>query len=330
MGGGSVTAAQFRPHEHSLRIELSGAAREFGTQVKRALQAAGGDDLVVAAERAPGRRESLVAPVLSALGAWDLEPRRDHDELEAAAALCRSAGYWATPYPVAERLARPVDLNVDGLVAIAGDEPAAAVSDLDLRWAAVTFDGVRSEVVVRAPDAPARESAFVARVDVRPVDADGTADLALALVLPCWTLLGMLDRAVDLTRDHVLVREQFGRPLAEFQSVQFQLTDAEVERRGADMLARYALWSIQSDSPDALLDAVALRSAILDAAETVFRTAHQLHGALGFCDESPLSWLSRYSLPLRRLPLGAVATDDLLTRLSGRRGVSGLFDPGVE
>ena len=33
----------------------------------------------------------------------------------------------------------------------------------------------------------------------------------------------------------------------------------------------------------------------------MFRVAHQLHGAIGFCDEVPLSWLSRYSQPFRRL-----------------------------
>ncbi|MGK8488524.1 acyl-CoA dehydrogenase family protein [Nocardia asiatica] len=310
-----------------MTIELCAEAREYGKQALRALRAAGGDELVQEAERDPARR-AVVGPVLGELGAWELEPRRDPVELEAAAALCRSAGYWATPYPVAERLARPVDMDVDGLLVVSGDEPAAAVADLDLRWAAVFPDGVRGTVAVRPSDAPARASAFVSRVDVRPVD-DGAADLPLALVLPCWTLLGMLDRAVELARAHVLVREQFGRPLAEFQAVQFQLTDAEVERRGVDLLARHAVWSIQAGRGEAMLDALALRSAALEAAETVFRVAHQLHGAIGFCDEAPLSWLSRYSLPLRRLPLGSVATADLLARRAGRRGLSGLFsDPG--
>ncbi len=323
-----MTAAPFPADGRAMTIELCAEAREYGVQALRALRAAGGDELVQWAEREPARR-ALVAPVLGELGAWELEPRRDPVELEAAAALCRSAGYWATPYPVAERLARPVDLDVDGLVVVSDDEPAAAVADLDLRWAAVTLDGARGSVVVRPPGVSARESAFVARLEVSPVDADGAADLALALVLPCWTLLGMLDRAVELARAHVLVREQFGKPLAEFQSVQFQLTDAEVERRGVDVLARYALWSIQADRGEALIDALALRAAALEAAEAVFRVAHQLHGALGFCDESPLSWLSCYSLPSRRLPLGLVATEDLLARLAGRRGLTGLFsEPG--
>ena len=55
----------------------------------------------------------------------------------------------------------------------------------------------------------------------------------------------------------------------------------------------------------------------IEAAEIVFRVCHQLHGAVGFCDETTLSWLSRYSQPLRRLPLCLSATRDELTRRVG-------------
>ena len=237
-------------------------------------------------------------------------PRTDPDDLEAAAALCRSAGFWAAPYPVAERLARPADLDVDGLLVVAGPAPAAAVSGLDLRWAAVTLDGRRAAAIAGEPLGPPRTAAFVARLELAPLDDNGQRDVALALALPCWTLLGMLDRAIDLTRDHVRQREQFGQPLAAFQSAQFQLTDAVVERDGAEMLATYALWSIQAGLPEAADDALALRMAAIEAAEITFRAAHQLHGAIGFCDETALSWLSRYSQPLRRLPLGLSATRD--------------------
>ncbi len=312
-----------------MNIELSAEAAEFGRLGLRALGEAGGDQLVVLAEDEPGRRESMVAPVLGELGAWALDPRGDAGELEAAAALCRSVGYWAAPYPVAERLARPPDLPVDGLVVVpvgAGAGPYGAVAGLTLRWAAVTLAGRRSLAVARPSAAPARESAFVAALDLTPIDGVGSvADAALGLVLPCWTLLGMLDRAISLARAHVLVREQFGTPLASLQGVQFQLADAEVERSGVEMLAKYGLWSLQVGNPEALDDALALRLAAIEAAEVVFRVAHQLHGAMGFCDEAPLSWLSRYSQPLRRLPLGRSATLDVLTARLGRRGLTGLF-----
>ena len=74
-------------------------------------------------------------------------------------------------------------------------------------------------------------SAFAAQLDLLPIDDNGLGDLALALTLPCWTLLGMLDRAMDLTRTHIQLREQFGAPLARLQGVQFQLTEAEAAFR---------------------------------------------------------------------------------------------------
>ena len=178
---------------------------------------------------------------------------------------------------------------------------------------------------IGSPDSVADGPAFVARLDLAPLDADGGADLALALTLPCWTLLGMLDRAMELTIAHVTMREQFGQPLSAFQSVQFQLTDGEVERAGLEVLAKYTLWSVGTARDEALDDALALRMAALEAAEVVFRVTHQLHGAVGFCDETTLSWLSRYSQPLRRLPLGLSATRDLLSTRVDRSGLVGLY-----
>lgn len=306
-------------------IDLSPEALEFGGLVRRALESAGGDDLVQQAEAAPERREQLVAPVLAELGVWDLDPRGSIEEAEAAAAACRSAGYWAAPYPVAERLSRPRAVEADGLVVVNDASPAAAIAGLELRWAAVTVDGQLSSVSSATSTATPRASAFVTTLGLQPLDGDGAAEVALGLVLPCWTLLGMLDRALELTRTYVLGREQFGQPLASFQAVQFQLTDAEVERTGVEELAKYALWSIEAGSKEALVDALALRLAAVEAAETVFRIAHQLHGAIGFCDETTLSWVSRYSAPLRRLPYGLSGTLDHLRRRVGRSGLRGIF-----
>jgi hypothetical protein len=308
-----------------MNIELSDEALEYGATVRKALESAGGDLLVQMAENEPDHRGDLVMRVLEDIGAWALDPRASSDELEAAAALCRSAGYWSVAYPVAERLCRPDDLEGDGLLVVAEVAPAAPVAGLDLRWVAITMSGRRSRALGRETALPPRQSAFVSELDLTPIDDNGAPDLPLGLVLPCWTLLGVLDRAMALTRDYVLGREQFGQPLASFQGVQFQLTDAEVERAGVEELAKYALWAIESRQPDVLDSALALRLAAVEAADTVFRVAHQLHGAIGFCDETTLSWLSRYSLPLRRLPFGISATLDELARHLGRQGLRGPF-----
>lgn len=296
-------------------LELSDDATEYGRQALRAIEAAGGDTLLQQADARPYTREALVAPVLAELGAWDLDVHADADAREAAAALCRSAGYWALPYPLAERLSRPADLDVDGLIVVCDRAPQGTVAGLDGRWAAVTLDAHRSTATATAATGPG----FTAVLDLTSVDAAAESAVALGLILPCWTLLGMLDRAIELTIAHITLRTQFGQPLSAFQGVQFQLTEAEVERSGFDMLAKHALWTRDAD------DALALRMAALEAAEVVFRVCHQLHGAVGFCDETTLSWLSRYSQPLRRLPFGLSATREHLTRRIGRRGLTGLY-----
>ncbi len=250
-------------------LDLSDDAKEYGREALRAFEAAGGDQLVQQAEAKPDSREALVGPVLAELGAWELDPRTDSDGLEAAAALCRSAGYWALPYPVAERLAGPTGLDVEGLIVVAESNPAGAAAGLDTHWAAVTLDGTRSDVAGHGTAGPA----FVTDLRLSEIDRNGAGDVALGLVLPCWTLLGMLDRAMELTTAHVSLRKQFGQPLSAFQGVQFQLTDAEVERSGLDILAKYALWSIASARSEALNDALALRMSAIEAAEVVFGCA---------------------------------------------------------
>ena len=220
----------------------------------------------------------------------------------------------------------PVKRGLVGTVVVDGPAPSAPVAGLDHRWLALRLDGRRAVASPRALVTSPRAAALVAGLDLDELAGEASpSQLALAVVLPCWTLLGMLDRAMVLTRAYVREREQFGQPLSRFQSVQFQLTEAEVERCGVEELACYALWSLEAGRDEVLADALVLRLAALEAAEVVLRITHQLHGAIGFCDEAQLSWLSRYSQPLRRLPTGPAATAAALTAAVGRAGVSGLF-----
>jgi hypothetical protein len=311
--------------------ELSDEALEFGAFAGKSFEAAG-DELAARATADPGLRAALVEPLLAELGASELDPRGSDDEAEAGAALCRAAGFWAVPFPVAEWLARPTDLAepVTGLVVVDGPAPAARAEGLGAHWLAVDLDGNRSLAEARPGVPSTRPGSFMVPLELEPLgDVAVESEIALGLLLPCFELLGMLDRAVELTRTYVVERQQFGQPLAKFQGVQFQLTEAEVERVGLDVLAKYALWSFETRSPDALDDALALRAAAIEAAEVVFRVTHQLHGAIGFCDEAALSWVSRASVAIRRLPTGLTATRARLVRRVGRRGLTGLFNDDV-
>lgn len=308
-----------------MKLELDDNASEFGDVVREALGAAGGDELMVRAERVPGTGEGLVGDVLAPLGVWDLDVQNDPEELEAAAACCRAVGWWAAPGSVPWRLAAPSDLDAQALVVIGGPRPAAPMLASELSWVGVDLDGMRYELTPRPSDASPRSTGFVVDVDLVEIDRDGVADAVSGMLLGGWMLLGMLDRALALTVDYVGARQQFGRPLAEFQSVQFQLTEAEVERVGFEELMKYSLWSHATGRPEALVDALAARLAGLEAAGRVMRICHQLHGAIGFCDETVLSWLSRYSRPLRTLPMSESATRHELVRRAGRAGLHGIY-----
>jgi len=161
-----------------VNIELTEEAAEYGRTALRALESAGGDELVQRTELEPDKREAIVAPVLAELGAWELDPRASVDELEAAATLCRSAGYWSVAYPVAERLARPVDVEAHGLIVI-GDVPSGAVAGLKGAWVTVDLDGARCRAATRPSTELPRKSAFVTGLDLAALDHGGAADVAL-------------------------------------------------------------------------------------------------------------------------------------------------------
>jgi hypothetical protein len=307
-----------------MRLDLADEATELGRVVARAVENAGGDLIAREIEADPTSRSSRIDPLLGALGVWDLSPRADVVELEAAAEVCRAVGHYALPYPVAERLSRLDDGN-DGLVLVADARPRADISEVPLRFTALGVRGGRADISVAGSRLGSKLGPFVVDIELAR-EAEAPVELtSLALVLPCWTLLGMMERALELTCQHTIDRVQFGRRLADFQGVQFQLTDAEVERIGVEELAKYALWSLETGRDEVLDDALALRLAAIEAAETVFRITHQLHGAIGFCDETTLSWISRVSVPIRRLPFGLAATRAHLVRRAGRRGLTGLW-----
>ena len=311
--------------------ELSREATEYGRFARGTFATAGGDQLAPRAVDEPEQRETLVASVLAELGAWELDVRASADEAEAAAALCRSAGYSAVAYPVAERLARPARSGGrraarrgSRLAGRIGRRPRSALGGGRPRRSTQRRD------TAHRPDEPAQGR-------VRRRTRAGASGPQRRLRRRSGSRAVGLDPARDArsrrrrhARPTLLEREQFGQPLAAFQGVQFQLTDAEVERLGLEELAKYTLWSVATGRPEALEDALALRMAALEAADIVFRVAHQLHGAIGFCDETALSWLSRLSVPLRRLPFGSVG-NACRAHLPHRpcHGLTGLFSAPV-
>jgi alkylation response protein AidB-like acyl-CoA dehydrogenase len=104
-------------------------------------------------------------------------------------------------------------------------------------------------------------------------------------------LVGALETVQALVIDHVNQRIQFGRELARFPVVRDRLAviveDVASARAGVD-LARSALAARRGELA---VPAAKVRTA--EAAGSVARLAHQLHGAIGTAAEHPLHFFTR-------------------------------------
>lgn len=100
-------------------------------------------------------------------------------------------------------------------------------------------------------------------------------------------LVGLAQRLLDTTREYVLSRRQFGRPIAEFQALKHRLADVALHTEAARSLAWHAAYRLGTE--DAVPSASALaKSAASRAAYLASSAALQLHGGIGFTWEDNL------------------------------------------
>jgi acyl-CoA dehydrogenase len=308
--------------------ELPEVAIDFGAAAERAFTDAGGVDLARGAEAEPETRAEVVAPVLGRLGALDLRVADDLDTALAGGELCRVAGRCALPYPVIAVLAAGAG---DRLPAALVDPvvPRADHGDLFPRWRLAAIDGAVWEGRPEGPGLGTELGPFVVDMATTAPGDPEPVDVPLLLTLTAWQTLGALERALELAVEHVNTRHQFGGPLARFQAVRFQIADATVAVQSLRELAHFTLWRLWAAPLDRLVDALSLRTHALESAHAVLRTCHQLHGAVGFCDEHDLSILSRHAQPLLRLSAGLEATTEQLMAAIDHTGFDTLFDVGA-
>jgi short-chain 2-methylacyl-CoA dehydrogenase len=104
--------------------------------------------------------------------------------------------------------------------------------------------------------------------------------------------VGLAQGAYDLALAYAKEREQFGRPIAKFQAVQFALADMATEIEAGRQLVYRAAWLKDEGRPFALAAAQAkLYTGLLS--NRAANAALQIHGGYGFMDEFAISRLYR-------------------------------------
>ena len=99
--------------------------------------------------------------------------------------------------------------------------------------------------------------------------------------------LGLAQGAYDLALDYRQTREQFGRPLCEFQGLQWMLADMSIQIAAARSLVHKAAANGGTGSPDAL-EAAQAKIFASEMAIGVTNDALQMFGAAGYSRNQPL------------------------------------------
>ena len=129
--------------------------------------------------------------------------------------------------------------------------------------------------------------------------------------------LGIAQGAYELALDFVKDREQFDRPIAEFQGVQWSLADMSVKLEAARSLTWRAAESHgpnNSPFPDPAM-AVQAKIFTAEAAIEVVSDALQLHGAAGYSRRNPLERMYR---DVRMFTIGGGTAGILRTVVASR------------
>jgi len=239
-----------------------------------------------------------------------------------AAAVLQAAGRFAARIPLVETdLVGGWLLHTVGLPVPAGPLSATSAVDLELTgregdlatgtlrrvpWgrtvAAVAVVAGDKVLLVDPANADVDEGANLAEeprddlrltgTAVRVADLPPTAaeELRLRAALGRSQLMaGAMHQALAMSVRYATERVQFGRPLAKLQTIQQMLALAAAEVTAAGTAAQAAAAEVDAVGFDgAALAIAAAKSRCGEAAGVVVRTAHQVHGALGFTREHDL------------------------------------------
>jgi short/branched chain acyl-CoA dehydrogenase len=104
--------------------------------------------------------------------------------------------------------------------------------------------------------------------------------------------VGLAQGAYDLAAQYAKERRQFGRPIAEFQAVQFALADMATEIEAGRSMVYKAAWVKDQGRPFGREAAMA-KLYTGELSNRAANAALQIHGGYGFMDEFPISRLYR-------------------------------------
>jgi alkylation response protein AidB-like acyl-CoA dehydrogenase len=174
------------------------------------------------------------------------------------------------------------DADAAGVIVLVGDDGAArllARADADVT-PVDSIDPTRRTARVSAP--PTLGEAL---------GGDGQAGVDRATVAVAAELVGVSQRALEMTVAYVKERKQFDTPVGAYQAVSHKCAQMLKDTEGARSATYFAAWAADAD-PSRLAEGASLaKAAASDGARDVTAAAIQAHGGIGFTWEADVHWL---------------------------------------
>lgn len=148
------------------------------------------------------------------------------------------------------------------------------------RAAEVTLDGVSVPSAARLGDAGKAFAAIEARV--------ATANVAL-----CAETLGAMDTATALTKDYLMTRKQFGRPIGTFQALAHRMSDLLIEMEQARSAVINAAGHLDQGRSMRETQISAAKNLLGRAGRLVAEESIQMHGGIAMTQEYELAHIAK-------------------------------------
>ena len=105
--------------------------------------------------------------------------------------------------------------------------------------------------------------------------------------------LGAAQTALTATLNYMGERQAFGKPIDQFQGLQFRLADMEIELQAARTFLRQAAWKLDTGAPDATKFCAMAKKFVTEAGSKVVDQCLQLHGGYGYLADYGIEKLVR-------------------------------------
>jgi len=105
--------------------------------------------------------------------------------------------------------------------------------------------------------------------------------------------LGAAQQALTMTLGYMGDRKAFGKPIDQFQALQFRLAEMEIELQAARIFLRQAAWKLDTGAPDATKFCAMAKKFVTEAGSRIVNQCLQLHGGYGYLADYGIEKLVR-------------------------------------